>query len=118
MYACMQEWRSPSISERRSVLTVHPEEGYKCTGILRRSSNTNEIFNLPPWAMMSSGEMNANRDAGESLCQEDPAVSLFREYLRIKTVHPDPDYGMFCELFSSHKVTWGIDTRYLLSSRC
>lgn len=24
---------------------------------------------------------------------EDPSVSLFREYLRLKTVHPDPDYG-------------------------
>uniref|UniRef100_A0AAQ4QT92 N-acyl-aliphatic-L-amino acid amidohydrolase n=1 Tax=Gasterosteus aculeatus aculeatus TaxID=481459 RepID=A0AAQ4QT92_GASAC len=23
---------------------------------------------------------------------EDPSVSLFREYLRVKTVHPDPDY--------------------------
>jgi hypothetical protein len=25
--------------------------------------------------------------------QEDPAVTRFREYLRIKTVHPKPDYG-------------------------
>ncbi|XP_018606699.2 aminoacylase-1-like isoform X2 [Scleropages formosus] len=24
---------------------------------------------------------------------EDPAVSLFREYLRLRTVHPEPDYG-------------------------
>ena len=24
--------------------------------------------------------------------EEDPAVTLFRDYLRIKTVHPDPDY--------------------------
>lgn len=24
---------------------------------------------------------------------EDPSVGLFREYLRLKTVHPDPDYG-------------------------
>lgn len=24
---------------------------------------------------------------------EDPSVSLFREYLRLKTVHPEPDYG-------------------------
>lgn len=24
---------------------------------------------------------------------EDLSVSLFREYLRVKTVHPDPDYG-------------------------
>ena len=29
---------------------------------------------------------------------EDPAVTRFREYLRIKTVHPHPDYGGF--LFS------------------
>ena len=25
--------------------------------------------------------------------EEDPAVSRFREYLRIKTVQPNPDYG-------------------------
>lgn len=24
---------------------------------------------------------------------EDPSVRLFREYLRLKTVHPEPDYG-------------------------
>lgn len=24
---------------------------------------------------------------------EDPSVSLLREYLRLKTVHPEPDYG-------------------------
>ena len=35
--------------------------------------------------------MDASSVAGES--QEDAAVSLFREYLRIQTVHPDPDYG-------------------------
>ncbi|XP_058844333.1 aminoacylase-1A-like isoform X1 [Acipenser ruthenus] len=27
-----------------------------------------------------------------SVSSEDPSVSLFREYLRIKTVHPEPDY--------------------------
>lgn len=27
---------------------------------------------------------------------EDPSVSLFREYLRLKTVHPEPDYGEKC----------------------
>ena len=37
--------------------------------------------------------MDASRTAGESQSEEDAAVSLFREYLRIKTVHPDPDYG-------------------------
>lgn len=26
---------------------------------------------------------------------EEKAVTLFREYLRIKTVHPNPDYGKF-----------------------
>lgn len=24
---------------------------------------------------------------------EDPSVTLFRDYLRLKTVHPEPDYG-------------------------
>ena len=29
--------------------------------------------------------------------EEDPAVSRFREYLRINTVQPNPDYGqVFC----------------------
>lgn len=30
------------------------------------------------------------KSAGAS---EDPSVTLFREYLRIDTVHPKPDYG-------------------------
>ena len=25
--------------------------------------------------------------------EEDPSVTVFREYLRIKTVQPNPDYG-------------------------
>lgn len=33
---------------------------------------------------------------------EDVSVSLFREYLRLKTVHPEPDYG---EISSSSKHT-------------
>lgn len=28
-----------------------------------------------------------------SVVGEDPSVSLFRHYLRLKTVHPEPDYG-------------------------
>ena len=31
---------------------------------------------------------------------EDPSVSLFREYLRLRTVHPDPDYGRLVACFS------------------
>lgn len=32
---------------------------------------------------------------GGQMCPdgEDSSVSLFREYLRLRTVHPDPDYG-------------------------
>ena len=30
--------------------------------------------------------------AKKSLTEEDPAVTLFRQYLRIKSVQPDPDY--------------------------
>ena len=30
---------------------------------------------------------------------EDPAITRFREYLRIKTVHPNPDYGMTTRTF-------------------
>ena len=29
---------------------------------------------------------------------EHPATSLFREYLRIKSVQPDPDYGKYLRL--------------------
>jgi len=33
--------------------------------------------------------------------QEDPSVTRFREYLRIKTVHPTPDYSNeSCETFT------------------
>ncbi|XP_046582536.1 aminoacylase-1-like [Haliotis rubra] len=32
--------------------------------------------------------------------KEDPAVSLFREYLRIPTVHPDPDYSKAIDFIS------------------
>ena len=37
-------------------------------------------------------KMEASRHKGGD--GEDSAVTLFREYLRIKTVHPDPDYGL------------------------
>lgn len=30
---------------------------------------------------------------GQTSDKEDPSVSLFREYLRLRTVHPEPDYG-------------------------
>ena len=43
--------------------------------------------------MISQGAMDASKLVGESQSEEHPAVSLFREYLRIETVHPDPDYG-------------------------
>lgn len=29
----------------------------------------------------------------DSTLSEDPSVTLFREYLKLKTVHPQPDYG-------------------------
>lgn len=32
---------------------------------------------------------------------EDPAVTNFRRYLRIKTVEPDPDYG---EIYMNRKI--------------
>ena len=36
--------------------------------------------------------------------EEDPAVTRFREYLRIRTVHPDPDYGMHPLLMTYYDV--------------
>ncbi|MBN3285127.1 ACY1A protein, partial [Polyodon spathula] len=38
------------------------------------------------------GPTEAGRSQDPSVSSEDPSVSLFREYLRIKTVHPEPDY--------------------------
>lgn len=38
---------------------------------------------------------------------EDPSVGLFREYLRLRTVHPDPDYG---ETASSQR--WAVLSGY------
>lgn len=38
-----------------------------------------------------------SKDGGQSCAKveedEDPSVTVFREYLRIKTVQPNPDYG-------------------------
>lgn len=31
--------------------------------------------------------------------EEDSSVTVFREYLRIKTVQPNPDYGKYDSLF-------------------
>ncbi len=43
---------------------------------------------------MSPPAAKKPKDAnGASSEDEHPAVSLFREYLRIKTVQPDPDYA-------------------------
>ena len=36
--------------------------------------------------------------------EEDPAVSRFREYLRIKTVQPNPDYG--ANTYTSCLLVW------------
>lgn len=47
---------------------------------------------------------------GQSSCEgEDPSVGLFREYLRLRTVHPDPDYGetassQRCAVLSAYTV--------------
>ena len=38
---------------------------------------------------------------------EDQAVTLFREYLKIKTVHPEPDYGKYT--FVLHQFRTKID---------
>lgn len=45
---------------------------------------------------------------GQSSCEgEDPSVGLFRQYLRLRTVHPDPDYG---ETASSQR--WAVLSDY------
>nr|XP_044611336.1 aminoacylase-1 [Equus asinus] len=48
-----------------------------------------------PWPLTSqltpSGAM-----ASKGREDEHPSVTLFRQYLRIRTVHPEPDYGVLC----------------------
>ena len=39
----------------------------------------------------------SSQGRGTETVKEDPAVTRFREYLRIKTVQPDPDYGKTTE---------------------
>ena len=35
--------------------------------------------------------------------EEDPSVTVFREYLRIKTVQPNPDYGK-CDSLLNQRI--------------
>ncbi len=47
------------------------------------------------WAGMLPDKDGPNGGGGvhDGPGTEDPSVALFREYLRLKTVHPEPDYG-------------------------
>lgn len=47
------------------------------------------------WSNMLPDKDGPNGGGGvrDNTGTEDPSVSLFREYLRLKTVHPEPDYG-------------------------
>lgn len=47
-----------------------------------------ELCSPGPWPDMAPGKPGKSTGASE-----DPSVTLFREYLRIDTVHPKPDYG-------------------------
>lgn len=40
---------------------------------------------------------------------EHPSVTLFRRYLRLRTVHPDPDYGENVEVAGPALGPWGGD---------
>lgn len=42
--------------------------------------------------------LHSNRTLLINMAQEHPSVTLFRDYLRIKTVQPDPDYDT-CMVF-------------------
>lgn len=48
-------------------------------------------------SLLQIDNMLPRKDLGEPVRSqdpvEDPSVTLFREYLRIKTVHPEPNYG-------------------------
>lgn len=54
-------------------------------GVHWTTGNISNIESMP------GGEQNGYSSANS----EDPAVTRLREYMRIKTMHPDPDYGMF-----------------------
>lgn len=41
--------------------------------------------------------------------EEDPAVTLFRDYLRIKSVHPEPDYNSCLALLKTQAEKIGLD---------
>uniref|UniRef100_A0A8C9T4I5 N-acyl-aliphatic-L-amino acid amidohydrolase n=1 Tax=Scleropages formosus TaxID=113540 RepID=A0A8C9T4I5_SCLFO len=49
----------------------------------------------PPQVMLpdKDGPSQGGGGTADPGGSEDPAVSLFREYLRLRTVHPEPDYG-------------------------
>lgn len=49
---------------------------------------------------------------GQTSENEDPSVSLFREYLRLRTVHPEPDYG---ETPACHTQ---LQTKFFSHSKC
>ena len=64
-------------------------------GLWRGPWVINHLAALPPelcspgsWPDMAPGKPGKSMGASE-----DPSVTLFREYLRIDTVHPKPDYG-------------------------
>jgi len=42
---------------------------------------------------------------------EDPSVTLFREFLRIKTVHPNPDYKGSCAFYQRLASQYGLEYR-------
>lgn len=48
-----------------------------------------------------------------SSVEEDPSVSLFRDYLRLKTVHPEPDYGETPFFTDTPKSVWGVPIGFL-----
>lgn len=49
----------------------------------------------PPAAKKPKADeaQNGAQNGGTKAEEEHPSVSLFREYLRIKSVQPDPDYN-------------------------
>lgn len=44
-------------------------------------------------SMLPDGPSNMGGGTQGTEGKEDASVTLFREYLRLKTVHPEPDYG-------------------------
>ncbi|KAJ1109527.1 hypothetical protein NDU88_006887 [Pleurodeles waltl] len=63
--------------------------------------------------MLPAGESHHARNEKIEEPQENPSTGLFREYLRIRTVHPEPDYDEAVKFFERVASELGLTCRKL-----